>query len=391
MLLKITIFILLLLGILNPILESRVDQATAILTFTVCALTVFFLKRFAKIALWIIIFVFLANSWLISGGLRSLLVQNTAYNNDPGVLLATYKSVENGQDYYESYKQAQLGRFSQSIIPGDIWGWRLPTIFYIWKIIPGGALSIYLLYLILSASVLYAAYKINRIFLPEKLAILSPYLIFPYLHFGSRDQMFLETEWWGLSIFILALYFLLKKRLFVSTVFFSLTLLVREVYILPIGLMLLFAFFKQKKLIAVFLIPQVTFMTFFIYHIYRVDKYINAWGTLLSARTVDNGLFFLQQTLAYASWEYLLNQFRPFYLLTIWAIIGCIYIFKFQKERSAIFLLLAFLPFPTAFLKFGTTPFNDYWGIIYVPIAVMLSPLLLTVFSQSSKKEKHFL
>lgn len=389
--LKITILALLLLGILNPVLGNRVDEAVCILVFVIGALVAFFLKSFAKIALIFLILVYLANSWFISGDLRFFLTHDIPYNNDPGVLLATYKSVENGRDYYESYKQAQLGRFSQSIIPGDIWGWRLPTVFYIWKIMPGQALSIYVLYLILAATVLYVAFLINRMFLPENLALLSPYLIFPYLHFATRDQMLLETEWWAVSIFIFAIYALLKRQLFFSTVFFSLTLLIREIYILPVGLMLIGALFRQRKLIPVFTVPLISYSALFIYHILRVNEFTDAWGTILAARTVDNGFLFLQQTLAFASWEYLANLYRPFYFLTLAAVMGCLYIFKFQKRQEALFLLLAFLPFPIAFLKFGTTPFNEYWGIIYVPIAIMLSPLLLTVFSQSSRKLKHFL
>src|SRR3989344_9154753 len=241
--LRIAILTLLLLGILNPVLGNRVDEAVGILVFVIGALVTFLLKSFAKIALIFLILVYLANSWFISGDLRFFLTHDIPYNNDPGVLLATYKSVENGRDYYESYKQAQLGRFSQSIIPGDIWGWRLPTIFYIWKIVPGGTLSIYVLYLILAATILYVAFLINRMFLPENLALLSPYLIFPYLHFAARDQMLLETEWWSAAFFIIGLYFLINKRWFWTTLLFCLTVMVRELYVLPIGLMLVYFFF----------------------------------------------------------------------------------------------------------------------------------------------------
>lgn len=348
-------------------------------------------KTLEKSAIWILMIVFLLNSFVISYDLRTWLGLDIPYNNDPGVFLATYKSIESGYDYYESFKSAMLGRFAEQIILKDIWGWRLPTIFYIWKILPGGAISIYFLYLLLAAITLYIAFRINRVFLPENFAILSPYLIFAYLHFGARDQMFLVTEWWSMAIFIFSLYFLITKRLFLTTIFFSLTLLIREVYLLPIFLMLIYAFCKQKKLIPVFLIPILAFILFFLYHTYRVNYYIDAWQTLFAARTVNNGVFFLQQTLAFASWEYKLNFYRPFALLSLAATVGCLYIFKFQKKQEAIFLLLAFLPFPIAFLKFGTIPFNDYWGIIYSPIAILLSPLVLTFFSQSSGEVTHIL
>jgi len=380
--LKIAILTLLLLGILNPVLGNRVDEAVGILVFVTGALVTFLLKSFAKIALIFLILVYLANSWFISGDLRFFLTHDIPYNNDPGVLLATYKSVENGRDYYESYKQAQLGRFSQSIIPGDIWGWRLPTIFYIWKIMPGGTLSIYVLYLILAATVLYVAFLINRMFLPENLALLSPYLIFPYLHFAARDQMLLETEWWATFLFIISIYLLNKKKLFLTTVFLSLTLMVRELFILPVGLMLVFSILKNKRLAPVFLIPLCGFLILFVYHIWRVSRYIDATGTLFTARLISNGVFFVQQTFAFASWEYLLYQIRPLALLAILAIVGTLNLIRTKKYFEGIILSLALLPFPISFLRFGTVPYNDYWGIVYVPLAIILSPLFLRALSK---------
>lgn len=355
--------------------------------FSVLIQRIQFLK---KSAIWILVAVFLLNSIVISRDLRHWLTTDIPYNNDPGVLLKTYRQVETGIDYYDAYKTAQLGRFAQNIIPGDIWGWRLPTVFYIWKVLPGQTgLAIYVLYLVLAATLLFVAYLIAKKYLDENLAFLSPYLLFPYLHFGARDQMFLETEWWAVFIFIFGLYFLVTRKLFFSTIFFSLTLMIREVYLLPIGLMLIYSIFKQRRLISVFLIPIISFAIFFLYHIYRVNYFIDAWGTLFTARTVNNGIYFLQQTLAFASWEYLLNQFRPFLLFTVAAAIGCLYILKVQKKQEVVFLLLAFLPFPIAFLRFGTTPFNDYWGLIYIPTAIILAPTVLVVFKKNPKYPVH--
>lgn len=384
---KIAILILLLLGILNPVTNNKLDTTIAYLTFGFCILVVsgILKKSLLKYVIWILILVFLIDSWFISKDLRKFLESAPAYNNDPGVFLATYKSIESGQDYYDSFKSAMLGRFAQPIIPKDIWGWRMPTIFYIWEILPGNALSIYILYIILACSLLYISYEMTKRYLGEKFAFLSPYLLYPYLHYGARDQMFLVTEWWSMAIFIVALYFLVTRKLFFSTIFFSLTLMIREVYLLPIGLMLIFSIFKQRRLISVFLIPIISFAIFFLYHIYRVNYFIDAWGTLFTARTIDNGLFFIQQTLAFASWEYLLYQFRPFALLVLAAVIGCTYMFKIQKKQEAAFLLLAFLPFPIAFLKFGTTPFNDYWGLIYIPTVIILAPTVLLIFKKNQK------
>ena len=200
-----------------------------------------------KLAVWAIIVAFLLASAATGATLRQMLGRDLPfynYNNDPGVILKTYQLMKHGMDYYEAFRQAQLGRFSQQIVPNDVWGWRLPTIFFIWRILPGShGLSIYILYLVLASTILYLAFKIGSKYLGFPLSILPSYLIFPYLHFAARDQMLLETEWWSAAFFIIGLYFLINKRWFWTTLLFSLTVMVRELYVLPIGLMLVYFFF----------------------------------------------------------------------------------------------------------------------------------------------------
>lgn len=334
-----------------------------------------------KLAIWVLIGTFLLAALATGGELRKFLGSDLVigtYNNDPGILFKTYLLMEQDTDYYDAFKTAQLGRFGLQTVSGDIWGWRMPTIFYIWKLVPGnGGLSIYFLYLVLASILLFAAFKIGQRYLDFPISILPSYLIFPYLHFGARDQMFLETEWWSMFLFIAGLYFLISRKLFIATVFLSLTVLVREVYILPIGLLLSFAIFKNKRLAPVFLIAIGAFLIFFLYHVYRVNFYIDAWGTLFSPRTIENGLFFVQQTLAFASWEYLFFNLRPFTFFLAAAIAGCWFLIKKGREEEGIIWLLAFLPFPVSFLRFGSVPYNDYWGLIYVPLAIILAPIVL--------------
>jgi NADH:ubiquinone oxidoreductase subunit H len=56
------------------------------------------------------------------------------------------------------------------------------------------------------------------------------------------------------------------------------------------------------------------------------------------------------------------------------------------QKKEGLFWLLSFLPFPIAFLRFGTVPYNDYWGVIYVPIAIILAPLSLLAIKRQMKK-----
>ena len=411
---------LLVLGLLNPV-NNTLDKFIGFFIFALCASCVFkswkfailttviallvfvklrnfefvilcalltglalgyFLRRLQvakKLAIWIIIVGFLISSVATSGQLRQMLGRNLplfSYNNDPSVILETYQLMEKGKGYYEAFAVAQLSRYAQQIVPGDIWGWRLPTIFYLWTIFPSrSGLGIYVLYLILASAVLYVSFRLGKRYLGESLAILPSYLIFPYLHFAARDQMLLETEWWAMLLFIIGIYLLVEKKWFFATLVFSLTVMVRELYILPIFAMLAFAFFKKRRLIPIFLIPLAAFALLFLFHMMGTSEYIDSWGTLFKPRTIPFGLFFVEQTLAFGSWEYLLFAFRPFFIFVVLAVLGCLFVFKRFDGGEAIFLLLGFLPFPIAFLKTGTVPYNDYWGIIYMPLAIILAAL----------------
>lgn len=382
--------VFLLLGLLNPVSGNWADLLLGSLAFGWC-FSVIMLSRvrfLTRAGIGVLISIFLASSLVTSADLRKFLTSDLAlytYNNDPGVLYKTYLFLEQGFGYYESYRTAQLGRFEQPIVPGDIWGWRLPTIFYIWKILPGGGLSIYYLYLILATTTLYAAYQITRRYLGERLAILAPYLLFGYLHFGARNQMLLETEWWAVMVFIGGLYFLINSKKFWTAVLFSLTLLIREVYVLPIGLMLAWAFWKRRDLVPFLTIPLVAYFALFIFHISQVANYIDAWGTLFRPRTVG-GTLLLQQTLAFASWEYFFYQLRLFLMFFLAAVLGLVYLIVKKKRQEAVFLILSFLPFPMAFLRFGTVPYNDYWGIIYMPLVLLMAPLVLVVFADRTRQ-----
>lgn len=351
------------------------------------------IKLLEKLAVFIIIAAFLFSSMAAGNDLRKFLSRDLplgTYNNDPGVFYKTYLLMEEGSDYYDAYARAQTGKFIQHQVPGDIWGWRMPTLAVIWQTLPGSTgLSIYFLYLAGASILLYFAFNIGQRYLGSKLGILSSYLLFPYLHFGARDQMFLETEWWSVMLFIIGVYFLITSRLFWATCLLSLTVLVREVYVLPIGLLFLYSIFKNRRLAPVFLIALSAFLIFFLYHVLRVSSYIDGWGTLFSPRTIVNGLFFIQQTLAFASWEYLLFGLRPFSFFLLASVAGCWFLIKRGQKEEGIIWLLAFLPFPISFLRFGSVPYNDYWGVIYVPLAIILAPIALGLFKKKDIKYDH--
>lgn len=342
----------------------------------------FYILRFKlqeKIPIFILVFLLLLSALFNGKDLRVFLTRNLplyTYNNDPSVFLKTFFLMKEGTNYYDAFKISISSRFSIQTYPGDVWGWRTPTLFSIWSLLPGKTgLSLYVLFLALSSSVVFVSYRLLRKYLPSHFAILSPYLIFPYIHYAVRDQMFLETEWWGLYMFIFGLFFLIKRKFFFAAAFFSMSVLFRELYMLPITFMVIYSIFKQRKLTFTFLIPIISFILIYVYHLFRLREYINIWETLLVPKTVSDPSSLIHQTLAFASWEYLFAKLRPFLFLLPVAFFGCVILLK--KVKEAVYLILSFALFPIFFLKFGITLYHDYWGILYIPIAIILSPLIL--------------
>lgn len=383
--------ILLALGILNPVLGNSVDGFVAIFLFAFTALWVFgsikgpaFFKRFSNFAVCVLILAFLISSWATSATLRAMLSRNLplyTYNNDPGVFLKTYQLVEDNVNYYDAFLTSVEGTFERHVSPTDIWAWRLPTIFIIWKILPGTtAMSIYFLYLVLASSVLFCAAKIGEKYLGKGLGILSAYLVFPYLHFGARDQMILVTEWWGVLFFVIAMYLIAYKKDFWTIMFLTLAVLVRELFVIPICLMFLYSLFWDRKKVFIFLIPILAFLLLFLFHLTMVNYYIDSWSTLLAPRTVPFGSLLVMQTLAFGSWEYLLFKFRPFWFFFFLAIVGTIFLVKKVKKNVGVLMFASFAALPISFLKIGGVPDNDYWGIMYLPQVLILAPLSLGWF-----------
>lgn len=386
MIFNLLLIILLLLGTLNPVKGNKVDEFIAYFLFGLVSIIVFSpnkFKKLKKLAIWVVIICFLVSSVATSKDLRNMLSSDLplyTYNNDPGVFLKTYQLVKGGENYYSAFFIAQNGTFTGKRIPSDIWWFRMPTIFYLWSFLPGSGLSIYLLFLLLASVCLFAAYKIVLKFCGFRIALMSPYLLFGYLHFGARDQMLLETEWWGVMFFIIGLYFFFYKRFFWAIVLFSLAVLTRELYVISLVFMFLASFANKRRRVWVFIIPILSFALLFVFHILAVTKYFSSFVEMFRPRLAGDGLFLVKQTLVFGSWEYLFFFLKPFYFFVFFALIGSYYIFRKIDKGWGLCVLASFIVFPIAFLKVGSVPFNDYWGIMYIPQVLIFAPLVLGIF-----------
>lgn len=378
----IFLLLFLLLGLLNPVAGNKVDVFVGFFLFCFVATVAVFpekAKRFREYSIFVLILCFLLSSFATSHNLRAKLRSDVAlytYNNDESAFLKTYKLMKSDIGYYDAYKVAFMGKFTGPVTPNDVWGWRLPTIFEIWRITPGNGIGIYIFYLLLASLALYGAYSVGNHYLGSRYALLPAYLLFPYLHFAARDEILLLTEWWGALFFMIGLSLFILRHYFFSIISLALAVLVRELYFLPLFFIFLYFTLRFNRKAWVFLIPIVAFFAFFLYHIISLTHYIDAWNLIFSTRSLGGGTLFIQQTLAFGSWEYKFFILRPFIIFLISVLGSCFYIYKINAEEGWVWLVSA-LVFPIIFLKFSVGPYHDYWGILYMPIVLILAPICL--------------
>jgi hypothetical protein len=79
-----------------------------------------------------------------------------------------------------------------------------------------------------------------------------------------------------------------------------------------------------------------------------------------------------QAAFAFGSWEYFFYFGRIFLILYGLGVLALIKKLTWQKAA-----LLTFFTLPWFFLKIGTSRFNDYWGVLFVPIVLISVPLIL--------------
>lgn len=348
------------------------------------------IKSLNKIFIVHLIIFFLVSSFINSHSIRSIIAEEPApksYFNDYLGFLRNFYLVEKGYGYYDGLVIVHTEDGRSSTIPQKVWNWRLPTYAYFWKIFPGtGGLSVYFFFLVLSTLALYFAYRIGRVFLNPYQAILVPYILLPYFHFAARDLSFLAMEWWALSFLIFAVFFYLKNRLFLTFISTTITLLLRELFLIPIVIfMILSIFSKGYKKATVFFSSIANFLTFLGLHYQNVTTFIPRKLESFQPDVQAFDLYIFQQTLSYGSIDYLFFRFRLFLISLVLAVLLlAISIYRRRISANLLLVPLTVLSMTIFTLKFGTKD-ADYWGVTYVPL--LLISLVILAFRNFSRDE----
>ena len=298
--------------------------------------------------------------------------------------LKTYYLMKSGDNFYDAFPKGMSGWLGVNFHT-DLAGWREPFLFYLWSFLPGNGESIYYLGLLIIMTAIFSGYAIAKKFLSDAKSLMIPFLLLPYFYLPLSEISLLQVEWWGLIFLIIGLAFYVHKHPWVAGIFFILSLASREIFLIPILSIIAVNFFIRKTWnIRPLIICLTAFCVyFFLYHIPKISLH----QTSLLRSTNSGDWHILNTTFAYSSWNYLLGSFRPFIILFITTTSFLIFQIIRKKWHPTLFLMSLYLPiFGFALivsLNGGLTPWHDYWGIYFVPLLIIVSPIALDTFSDT--------
>jgi hypothetical protein len=122
-----------------------------------------------------------------------------------------------------------------------------------------------------------------------------------------------------------------------------------------------------------FLIPILVSIISITLHAVLVSKTVGIAANFISPRVHQLTKQIVLPTFAFGSWEYY------WYFLRLFIVSYCIGLVALLKgwQRERITLLASFF-FPISFFILGSSVYNDYWGIFYVPVVLMSVPLIVS-------------
>lgn len=306
------------------------------------------------------------------------------YTTDMMAYLRTYYEVRSGHPYYLSLSNSVVGDATRDNQPEEIWGWKLPFIFYFWSILPGPAgTSVYFGFVILLITTLFASYKLSSK-INHKFAWVSPYLLLGYFILPLTEITLFQVEWWAACFFIIGLTFLIYQKKLWAMTFFLFCILTRELFLVHLAMLaIVYLLYRRYRDIWIFAVPAVSLILFYIfYHLPNVYQF-ESFGPMTSwwRGNVQRGWYLVRPTLSYSSWNYFFYFLYPFRIILSFAVIGLIRQIQQSKNKFAPLLsLFSFLPFFIFIFFVGIqTKWQDYWGIYYLPLSLIFAPTIISL------------
>ena len=107
------------------------------------------------------------------------------------------------------------------------------------------------------------------------------------------------------------------------------------------------------------------------FHSHEVIRITGISSQHLTPRFHTLGKQVLLPTLAFGSWEFIFYRIRVPLIFLILAVVGL------GLEIKRFYIILSFILFAPLIMFIGTSVYNDYWGIIYMPFILITAPVVL--------------
>ncbi len=310
------------------------------------------------------------------------------YRGDGMIFLKTYYLLKSNSNFYDTYRQATGRDNSKRQLKADVFTWRLPTIFYFWRLFAINGYQILIIYWILAFLFLLSIFFLLKRLSGIIASWLGVILILPYFagNLWYKDS-FLFTEWWSLFFFIIGLTFFIYKKYRVAWFILLFSVLIRELILIPLICFLIWSLLEKRNRLFFTTIVAI-FIIFFVLHYSLVISSFNnnresmtTFNLLLHRFHPFVRLGFLRMT-AFSFWSYPFIKFRVNLILFV---IGLVSLLKYLvshweklDDKFYIYIsswsFLLVLPFITSSLE------NDYWGILFMPILLITVPFLTDMF-----------
>jgi hypothetical protein len=329
----------------------------------------------------------LLSSAVTSSALLRILPQepvDESYAFDAFIYLKTFYKMAKGVDYYHALPEAAIADARVDKVESWLSGYslfRLPTVFYLWRIFAGnnGSNIFYLSLLLVIGAILLTFYAIRGI-AGDIIATFSSVLVAVYLYVGATWLNILFPDWWGALFGFLALSFFFMKKYPFAAGFALLGALSREAMgLLIVAGLLAGIFTKRQEIWSWFGIAFTLFLSIYGIHQYLVRMNITLKGTGLA------NFYKWQITSLYVTTNYLNFPLTFLGLQSVvlpFAAIVSIFNHKEWANRIIVFIFLS--SFILYLLAMRT---SSYWGQMFMPIVLILIPFILQPYLYEGERE----
>jgi hypothetical protein len=311
-----------------------------------------------------------------------------SYTADSAMYMRVFYRMHQGEPYYSAFVESWRGMSVAYPLPNTPTGYRLPTWFWVWRLLPSDAFTVVYLYLAMaSVAVVAAAFIAGQLVGPRLAPVASVALAAYALGVGYGPGLFyvdmpaMSIALVGVAVFLWAARSRRIELLWVAAGLMTLAALTREILIYLPVLAALSALLEPKGERWRRAIPWVAGLAVFSagYAVHAV-----AVGPLLQAgiggtRYTNGGLAYVIDGFSRFSGQFKGYGWTVFVLVAL-GLLGAVASRRRASIAFAVFAAAAIaLPF-LAWFWIGNTGRDDvgqvfnYWGILVVPLALALWP-----------------